>query len=64
MMKELGYGKGYQYAHDLPDQIARMDCLPDALRGRSYYRPKNVGVEGKIAERLKRWKALRQPPPS
>lgn len=64
MMKDLDYGKGYQYAHDLPDQIARMDCLPDALKGRTYYRPKAVGVEGKIAERLKRWQTLRQQPPN
>ena len=64
MMKDLGYGKGYQYAHDLPDQVARMDCLPEALKGRTYYHPKTVGVEGKIAERLKRWRKLRQQPPS
>jgi len=64
MMKDLGYGKGYQYAHDLPDQVAHMDCLPEALEGRTYYRPKPVGVEQKIAERLKRWRKLRQQPPS
>jgi len=64
MMKDLGYGKGYQYAHDLPDQTARMDCLPEALKGRTYYRPKPVGVEQKIAERLMRWQKLRQQPPS
>ena len=64
MMKGLGYGKGYQYAHDLPDQVAKMDCLPEALKGRTYYRPKSAGIEGKIAERLKRWKTLRQQPPS
>ena len=60
MMKDLGYGKGYQYAHDLPDQVARMDCLPEALKGRTYYRPKGAGIEAKIAERLKRWRSLRQ----
>jgi len=62
MMKDLGYGAGYQYAHDLPDQIAPLDCLPEALKGRTYYRPKNSGIEAKIAERLKRWKALRTQP--
>jgi putative ATPase len=62
MMKSLDYGKGYQYAHDLPDRVARMDCLPEALKGRTYYRPKGVGVEAKIAERLKRWKNLRTDP--
>ncbi len=64
LMKDLGYGEGYQYAHDLPDQVARMDCLPDALKGRTYYRPNSAGIEGKIAERLKRWRKLRQQPPS
>ena len=64
MMKDLGYGKGYQYAHDVPDQVARMDCLPDALKGRTYYRPKAVGIEGKIAERLRRWRELRQQSPT
>jgi len=64
LMEDLGYGKGYQYAHDLPDQVARMDCLPDALKGRTYYRPKAVGVEQKIAERLARWRKLRQQPSS
>jgi putative ATPase len=59
MMKDSGYGKGYQYAHDLPDQTARMDCLPEALKGRTYYRPKGAGIEEKIAERLKRWRSLR-----
>ena len=59
MMKNLGYGKGYQYAHDLPDQVAHMDCLPDVLKGRTYYRPKNGGIEAKIAERLERWRSLR-----
>ncbi len=63
MMKELGYGDGYQYAHDLDDGIASMECLPDALRGRTYYRPKAVGVEARIAERLKRWNALRRSTP-
>jgi putative ATPase len=63
MMKDLDYGKGYQYAHDLPERVARMDCLPEELKGRTYYRPKDAGVERKIAERLKRWRTLRQSPP-
>ncbi len=62
MMKELGYGDGYQYAHDLPDHVARMDCLPEILKGRTYYRPTAFGIEAKIGERLKRWKSLRQEP--
>ena len=39
LMKDLGYGKGYRYAHDEKDGVAEMDCLPDALAGRRYYRP-------------------------
>jgi len=58
MMKDLGYGKGYSYAHDLEAGIAPMDCLPEALVGRRYYRPTNRGHEKTITERLTRWRAL------
>lgn len=54
MMAELGYGKGYKYAHDFDVGIAAMDCLPPSLKGRRYYRPKAFGFEVKLAERLKR----------
>ena len=60
LMKELEYGKGYQYAHDFEDKLTDMQCLPDSLQGRTYYRPSEEGVEGKIAARLaeiKAWKA-------
>lgn len=66
LMKQLDYGKHYQYAHDLPDKTARMTCLPEGLRGRTYYHPTDSGIEKRIAERLERWKALRRennPPP-
>ena len=56
MMKELGYGAGYQYAHDLDEGIARMECLPSSLVGRRYYRPTGRGYEGRIAERLEKWR--------
>ena len=52
MMKELGYGKGYQYAHDLKDKVADMECLPDTLRGRRYYLPTDQGMERRIGEIL------------
>jgi putative ATPase len=52
LMKEIGYGKGYQYAHDLDEKVADMQCLPDNLRGRTYYRPTSEGVEKRIQERL------------
>jgi putative ATPase len=52
LMKGLGYGQGYQYAHDLEGKTADMQCLPDNLRDRTYYRPTNEGVEKRIRERL------------
>ena len=54
LMKELGYGKGYRYAHDELDKVAVMDCLPENLRGRRYYTPQDVGFEKAIRERLNR----------
>ena len=52
LMKEIGYGKGYQYAHDLEEKVADMDCLPDRLKGRRYYHPTQEGIEKRIADRL------------
>jgi putative ATPase len=52
LMKQVGYGKGYQYAHDLESKVADMDCLPDNLRGREYYHPTAEGREKILAERL------------
>lgn len=51
-MKNLGYGKGYQYAHDLEDKVADMDCLPDSLKGRKYYHPQETGQETEIKHRI------------
>ncbi len=59
LMKQIGYGKGYQYAHDLEEKVADMDCLPDKLRGRQYYHPTQEGVEKRISERLAEIKKLR-----
>ncbi|MBC7318207.1 replication-associated recombination protein A [Candidatus Bipolaricaulota bacterium] len=56
-MEKLGYGKGYQYAHDLPEGIAPMPCLPENLRGREYYHPTDRGWEGRIRERLREIRA-------
>ncbi len=53
LMKGLGYGQGYQYAHDVEGKIADMQCLPDNLRDRTYYHPTNEGVEKRIRERMK-----------
>ena len=60
LMKELGYGKGYQYAHDYAEKITDMRCLPDSLLGKVYYEPTEQGLEGRFKERLeqiKAWKA-------
>ena len=59
LMKGLGYGKGYQYAHDVEGKIADMQCLPDNLRDRTYYRPTNEGVEKRIHERMEEIKRRR-----
>jgi len=64
LMKGLGYGKGYQYAHDVEEKVADMQCLPDSLRGRVYYHPTNEGVEKRIRERLEEIKRLKHPPSS
>ena len=63
LMKELNYGKGYQYAHDTQEKLTDMQCLPDSLLGRTYYRPTEQGLEGRFKARLeqiKAWKRERQ----
>jgi putative ATPase len=65
LMKDIGYGKGYQYAHDAPDARVDQDDLPDALRGREYYRPTTRGLEAEMGRRLsewRRWRAERRRP--
>ena len=57
-MRELGYGKGYQYAHDLPEGVAEMECLPPGLSGREYYQPKESGWEAKVRDRLRELRRL------
>jgi putative ATPase len=59
LMKELDYGKGYLYAHDEQDKIADMDCLPDSLRGRTYYRPTQEGREKLLAQRMEEIRRIR-----
>jgi putative ATPase len=56
LMKEMGYGKDYKYAHDFPGHIVEQQHLPDSLKGRQFYTPGNLGYEGQIQEWLKtRW---------
>src|SRR2546423_4959457 len=59
LMKGLGYGEGYQYAHDLQGKVADMQCLPDNLRNRVYYEPTNEGVDKQLRERLEEIKSRR-----
>jgi putative ATPase len=58
LMKGMGYGQGYKYAHDLEDKVADMQCLPDNLRDRVYYQPTNEGIEKRIRERLEEIKKM------
>lgn len=52
LMKELGYGDGYKYAHDYEDRVTDMQCLPDNLKGRRYYQPTEAGLEKNFKQRL------------
>ena len=59
LMKELNYGKGYQYAHDTAEKLTSMQCLPDSLLGKEYYHPTEQGLEVKYKdklEKIKNWK--------
>ena len=60
LMKELGYGKNYVYAHDAPDAFVADENLPEALRGHVYYEPSEQGAEARFAERLRAWRARRK----
>ncbi len=59
LMKHLGYGQGYQYAHDLEGKVADMQCLPENLKDRRYYHPTNEGVEKRIRDRMEEIKKQR-----
>jgi putative ATPase len=60
LMKQLEYGKGYQYAHEEPDAVAAMDCLPESLEGRRYYTPTDRGFEKEIKRRLDGWAEIKR----
>ncbi len=59
LMKKVGYGKGYQYAHDMEEKVADMECLPDNLRGREYYHPTAEGREKLFAQRIEEIRRMR-----
>ena len=59
LMKELDYGKGYEYAHDTKEKLTHMQCMPDSLKDRTYYFPTDQGEEKQVKQRLetiKEWK--------
>jgi putative ATPase len=60
LMRELGYGRGYEYAHDLPGHFTDQPHLPAELQGRTYYMPSDQGEEKAIAERLAQWRERRR----
>src|SRR6185503_15920510 len=60
LMKDLGYGAGYQYAHDAPDARVEQEHLPESLRGRQYYRPTDRGLEAELARRMAAWRKWRE----
>jgi putative ATPase len=59
LMRNVGYGKGYQYAHDYEDRATEMQCLPDSLSGRTYYQPVPEGFEKKLIERMEQLRQIR-----
>jgi putative ATPase len=58
LMKELEYGRGYRYAHDEPEGVADMECLPPSHRGRRFYEPTSRGFEAAIRQRLREARSL------
>ena len=59
LMKELGYGAGYTYAHDAPEGYTPQEYLPESLRGSSFYRPSTFGFEETVAKRMQWWRSLK-----
>jgi putative ATPase len=60
LMKDLGYGDGYRYAHDEAEGVSGMDCLPEGLAGRRYYRPTERGEETNVSARLEAARLVRE----
>jgi putative ATPase len=61
LMRHEGYGRGYEYAHDAPDKVADMECLPPGLADRRYYQPGDEGFEQRLRERMEEIRALKSP---
>jgi putative ATPase len=60
LMASEGYGKGYRYAHDFEGGVTDLECLPECLRGRRFYRPTNRGLERALGERIDSWLRARE----
>ncbi|MBA7609418.1 Replication-associated recombination protein A [subsurface metagenome] len=60
LMKGMGYGKGYKYAHDFPGHFVKQQNLPDALKGKRYYSPSDQGFEKEVKRRLKEWRGSKE----
>ncbi|MCI0566929.1 MAG: replication-associated recombination protein A, partial [Acidobacteria bacterium] len=60
LMDDLGYGRGYQYAHDFEGAITEMECLPEDLRGERFYRPGQEGFEKEVSRRMEEWAERRR----
>jgi putative ATPase len=60
-MRHQGYGRGYQYAHDVPEKVADMDCLPESLADRHYYQPTEEGFEQRLRARMEEIRRIRSP---
>jgi len=63
LMSHLGYGKGYQYAHNAEEKVTDMACLPESLAGRRYYKPTDQGFEARIRQRLEEIRRIQRKPP-
>jgi putative ATPase len=59
LMKHVGYGRGYEYAHDHEDKVTAMSCLPDSLAGRAFYNPTDQGFEQRLRQRMEEIKRLK-----
>ncbi|MFZ0334729.1 MAG: replication-associated recombination protein A [Candidatus Acidiferrales bacterium] len=62
LMEHLGYGKGYQYAHNAEEKVTDMTCLPESLSGRVYYHPTDQGLEARIRQRLEEIRRIKSKP--
>jgi putative ATPase len=62
LMRHIGYGEGYQYAHKFEEKVTDMQCLPDSLAGRTYYHPTHEGFEARVQERLAQLRKIQKKP--